>query len=120
MTLNYLLLYVADIDKSRAFYAGILGLTPIEASPTFILFILPNGMKLGLWRKDGVEPAATTPGGMEIGLPVDAKQMVDDTETAWRTDGVHIIQTATDMDFGRTFTALDPDGHRLRVFHPEG
>jgi hypothetical protein len=22
------------------------------------------------------------------------------------------------MDFGRTFVALDPDGHRLRVFAP--
>ena len=24
----------------------------------------------------------------------------------------------TDMEFGRTFVALDPDGHRLRVFAP--
>jgi hypothetical protein len=22
------------------------------------------------------------------------------------------------MSFGRTFTALDPDGHRLRVYQP--
>ena len=26
----------------------------------------------------------------------------------------------TDMDFGHTFVALDPDGHRLRVFSPAG
>ena len=30
--------------------------------------------------------------------------------------GVKILQPPTDMDFGRTFVALDPDGHRLRVF----
>lgn len=27
-----------------------------------------------------------------------------------------ILQTPTDMDFGRTFVALDPDKHRLRVY----
>ena len=27
-------------------------------------------------------------------------------------------QAPTDLDFGRTFVALDPDGHRLRVFAP--
>jgi hypothetical protein len=29
-----------------------------------------------------------------------------------------ILQPPTEMDFGRTFTAADPDGHRLRVFKP--
>jgi hypothetical protein len=27
-----------------------------------------------------------------------------------------MAQTPTEMDFGTTFVALDPDGHRLRVF----
>jgi catechol 2,3-dioxygenase-like lactoylglutathione lyase family enzyme len=27
-------------------------------------------------------------------------------------------QSPTELDFGRTFVALDPDGHRLRVFAP--
>jgi hypothetical protein len=31
---------------------------------------------------------------------------------------VSIIQEPTDMDFGRTFVGLDPDGHRVRVFAP--
>jgi hypothetical protein len=30
------------------------------------------------------------------------------------------VQPPTDMDFGRTFVALDPDGDRLRVFAPAG
>jgi hypothetical protein len=29
-----------------------------------------------------------------------------------------IAQAPTAMDFGMTFVALDPDGHRLRVFAP--
>jgi predicted enzyme related to lactoylglutathione lyase len=32
--------------------------------------------------------------------------------------GVAIAQKPVEMDFGYTFTALDPDGHRLRVFAP--
>jgi len=27
-----------------------------------------------------------------------------------------VAQKPVDMDFGHTFVALDPDGHRLRVF----
>ncbi len=30
--------------------------------------------------------------------------------------GLTIAQAPSDMDFGRTFVALDPDGHRLRVY----
>ena len=37
---------------------------------------------------------------------------------AWVSRGVTIAQAPTDLDFGRTFVALDPDGHRLRVFRP--
>jgi hypothetical protein len=29
-----------------------------------------------------------------------------------------VIQPPTQMDFGLTMTAADPDGHRLRVFVP--
>ena len=34
----------------------------------------------------------------------------------WRAQGLRILQSITDMDFGRTFVALDPDGHRLRAY----
>jgi predicted enzyme related to lactoylglutathione lyase len=30
------------------------------------------------------------------------------------------LQQPTDIDFGRTFVGLDPDGHRLRVFSASG
>ncbi len=36
----------------------------------------------------------------------------------WSLRGLPILQAPTNMDFGRTFVALDPDGHRLRVFAP--
>ena len=38
------------------------------------------------------------------------------THDAWKALGLTILQAPTDMDFGFTFTAEDPDGHRLRPF----
>ncbi len=72
---NFVILYVKDPSASAAFYADVLGRTPVEASPTFVMFALSSGL-----------------------LP--------------------IAQPPTAMDFGLTFVALDPDGHRLRVFAP--
>ncbi|MBC7860514.1 MAG: drug:proton antiporter, partial [Burkholderiaceae bacterium] len=37
----------------------------------------------------------------------------------WARRGLAIIQTPIELDFGHTFVALDPDGHRLRVFAPK-
>ena len=36
----------------------------------------------------------------------------------WSARGLTIAQAPTAMDFGFTFVALDPDGHRLRGFAP--
>ena len=74
---------------------------------------------LGLWSRHGVEPAPSAAGGgSEIGIAVDNPAAVDATCAAWKARGVSIAQEPTEMDFGRTFVGLDPDGHRLRVFAP--
>jgi predicted enzyme related to lactoylglutathione lyase len=44
------------------------------------------------------------------------QKMVEATHADWRRRGLTVIQPPTRMGFGHTFTALDPDGHRLRVF----
>jgi hypothetical protein len=33
--------------------------------------------------------------------------------------GVPIAQAPAEMNFGLTFVALDPDGHRLRLYAPK-
>lgn len=117
------LLYVADPATSAAFYEPLLGSRPVEQAPTFAMFVLPSGLGLGLWRRTGVEPAADAPpGGSEIGFRVDTPAEVDETHASWAGHGARIAQPPTEMDFGRTFLALDPDGHRLRVYAaaPEG
>jgi catechol 2,3-dioxygenase-like lactoylglutathione lyase family enzyme len=117
-TLNYLLLAVADPSRSARLYQDLLGLAPVENSPTFALFVLPNGMKIGLWIKDEIEPSPKAPGGFEISFTEDSREAVLATHDAWKKAGLTIAQEPTDMDFGFTFVAEDPDGHRLRPFVP--
>jgi predicted enzyme related to lactoylglutathione lyase len=73
---------------------------------------------LGLWGREDVEPKATLPGGVELGFPVADDTSVTTTRDQWAALGLKIIQEPTQMDFGFTATAADPDGHRLRVFSP--
>ncbi|PZV33735.1 VOC family protein [Mesorhizobium kowhaii] len=114
---NFVILYVDQPQQSGAFYSALLGREPVESSPTFVLFVLYAGFKLGLWSRHTVEPAAAAAGGgAEIVFALDTPDAVDATHADWAGRGLKILQTPTDMDFGRTFVALDPDNHRLRVY----
>ena len=116
---NFLILYVDDPVAAAAFYADLLGHAPIESSATFAMFALDSGVMLGLWSRRTVLPAAKDSGGDgELAFSVAGPAIVDATHADWRKRGLTIAQSPTDMDFGRTFVALDPDGHRLRVFAP--
>ncbi|MBV5263538.1 VOC family protein [Pinisolibacter aquiterrae] len=121
ITPRLLLLYVADARRSAAFWADLIGTRPVELSDTFAMLPLRDGLMLGLWTIDGVAPAATiTGGGGEIAVAVASDAAVDATHADWSARGLTILQAPTAMDFGRTFTAADPDGHRIRVYHPAG
>ena len=113
--ISFVILYVDSPEKSVAFYQELLGRPPVEASPTFAMFAMESGVMFGLWSQHTAEPKASPPGGGEICFTVSE---VDAMHADWTRRGLTIIQSPTDMDFGRTFVALDPDGHRLRVFRP--
>lgn len=114
--LSLVILYVDDPAASATLYAALLGQAPAEQSPTFAMFRLPSGLGLGLWSRHTVEPAATAAGGgTEIAFMA---ADVDAIHADWSARGFSIAQPPTELDFGRTFVALDPDGHRLRVFAP--
>jgi predicted enzyme related to lactoylglutathione lyase len=51
-----------------------------------------------------------------VAFTADNANAVDTLHAEWSRRGLKIAQPPTSMDFGRTFVALDPDGHRLRVF----
>ena len=115
---NFSILYVQSPTASAAFYAGLLGKPPVEASPGFALFALQSGTMLGLWAAGEVQPGATPPGGAELAFALDGRAAVDARHADWRARGLRFAQQPVDLDFGYTFVALDPDGHRLRVFAP--
>jgi predicted enzyme related to lactoylglutathione lyase len=118
-TPNFVILYVDSPENSGAFYAKLLGREPVETSPTFVMFVLDKGFRLGLWSRHTVEPAAAaTGGGGELVLAVENAAAVDATHADWTGRRIKVLQAPTDLDFGRTFVALDPDNHRLRVYWP--
>jgi catechol 2,3-dioxygenase-like lactoylglutathione lyase family enzyme len=119
--ISFVLLYVDSPPVSAAFYADLLGRPPADSSPTFAMFAMDSGLMLGLWKRDTVEPAAAIEGAKgdgEIAFTVAGAEGVDAMHDDWRGRGLTIAQRPTAMDFGYTFVALDPDGHRLRVFAP--
>ena len=114
---NFIILYVDNPLTSADFYAALLGKSPIEASPTFAMFALDSGAVLGLWSKHTVKPSTgTIGGGCEIAFSVKDRESVRTIHAEWKENALPILQPLTDMDFGYTFVATDPDGHRLRVF----
>ncbi len=115
---NMIILYVDNAAASADFYKSVLGKPPCESSPNFAAFQMNGGTMLGLWSRDTVAPAATPAGGGEIAFTVPDAASVDAVHAQWRRNGLEIAQAPTDMEFGRTFVALDPDRHRLRVFAP--
>lgn len=118
---NFILLYVDSPARSAGFYTQLLGRPPVEESPTFAMFALASGTMLGLWSRHTVEPAATAGGGgSEVAFAVDSDDTVRRMFDEWSTRGLPVLQAPVAMDFGYTFVATDPDGHRLRVFAPAG
>ena len=109
--------YVSNVPASCAFYTRIFERGPIESSPNFAMYELQSGAKFGLWTVDDVAPKVASPGTSgELAFRVEDQSEVDAIFARWKTDKADIAQAPTTMDFGYTFTVLDPDGHRLRVF----
>jgi predicted enzyme related to lactoylglutathione lyase len=117
----FTLLHVSDPAASARFYEALLERSPLEASPSFAMFALGPGAMLGLWRREGVAPAsAGSPGCSELALAVADRATVNARHARWVTLGITPLQAPTAMDFGYTVVVQDPDGHRIRVFTPEG
>ena len=116
---HFVLLYVDEPQKSADFYARLLDRQPLDSSPNFVMFQLSPGLNLGLWARRDVEPAPRgAADAAELAMAVASNEEVEALCADQRRKGVTILQEPVTMDFGRTFLAADPDGHRLRVFCP--
>jgi len=116
---NFVILYVKDAGASARFYGDLFNSEPTESSPFFAMFALPSGLRLGLWAKHTVEPMVKKDsGGAELIFSEPDEVSVADRYDDWARRGLVIEQEPVTLEFGRTFVALDPDGHRLRVYSP--
>jgi predicted enzyme related to lactoylglutathione lyase len=116
---HFILLYVDDPQASAAFYARLLDRQPLDSSPNFVMFELAPDLRLGLWARRDVKPALGSAADTgELAMAVATNEEVEALCADRRRKGAAILQEPATMDFGRTFLASDPDGHRLRVFCP--
>ena len=113
---NSIILYVSDVEVSTTFYREILGHGPIKTYPGFSVFALSDDVTLGLQAADEIEPAAEPyVGGTELSLSNVKHADVDRLHAQWKALGIPMVLEPTVLEFGYTFVATDPDGHRLRV-----
>ncbi|WP_368192786.1 VOC family protein [Aeromonas sp. s8] len=114
---QFTILYVTNPTRSALFYRELFGREPVEESPTFAMFVFESGARLALWSSTTVEPAVTqTAGAMELAFALPDDDAVDRLSAEWLARGLTLIQVPTKMEFGYTCMALDPDGHRLRLY----
>jgi predicted enzyme related to lactoylglutathione lyase len=118
MNLGFVVLYVRDMEKVKAFYTDILGLTVVESvsSPTFVTLRSDGGSLLALQDKAAAVMAPAhedQPGNVELSFEVDD---VNETWRRWKEQGVTVVADPVDLPFGRYFLAQDPEGHWLSAY----
>lgn len=110
------ILYVTDVEASTTFYRQALNKEPIETFDGFAVFALTDEVTIGLQARDQIDPtAAGTPGSVELSMSYATHDDVDQLYRDWTALGFPIALEPTTLEFGYTFVAADPDGHRLRV-----
>ncbi len=113
---NSIILYVDDVERSTQFYKEIIHNDPIESYEDFSVFALTDTFILGLQSKHAIDPKPQASfGGFELCLSDISAEKVDILYKEWTDKNIPIEMEPTHLDFGYTFVALDPDGHRLRV-----
>jgi predicted enzyme related to lactoylglutathione lyase len=115
-----IILYVADPERSAAFYRQILEKEYRTLSPNFVVFEIQDGFQLGLFRRSKLEPAAPEGISGELCFICENKASLEAMHESWRAKGAKIILPPTLMYFGGVnFIATDPDGNRLRASTPD-
>lgn len=116
-SLDSIVLYVDDIQRSMAFYAKAFNCEPKLLSPTFAALDFASNVKITLKQADVLTPASTVKGGgTELSIPATDREALDALFERWKQQGVEFAQEREESVYGINFVALDPDGHRIRVF----
>ena len=111
--LNFVMLYVPDIEQARAFYTEKLGFVVEAQQPTFVQFKQNAGMGaiFALQEQANFSPHQ----GVELWWMVDN---ADATCAALVSHDVEIVSQPSDEPFGRAFIIKDPAGNMINMFQP--
>jgi catechol 2,3-dioxygenase-like lactoylglutathione lyase family enzyme len=112
---DFISLQTRDLDASRSFYEGYLGLVRSPAGPPHAVVFETAPIAFAL--RDVVPGTDLTsvahPGiGAAIWLHATEVQAIHDALVA---DGHRIVSGPIDGPFGRTFTFADPDGYHVTL-----
>lgn len=120
-------LYVADLDRSRAFYQEVFGFEVLLAEDRMVGLAVPGGAILLLFRRGGSTAPSETPGGtipphdaagtqhMCIAVPL---AELDRWEQHLAALGIPVESRVVQSFGGTSLYFRDPDGHSLEVAGP--
>lgn len=118
--LGLVMLLVKDIARERAFYTEYLGLEVAQefSGDDFILLhARGEGVSLALQAANDANGAYGVPTGQGGIIPGFAVEDADATYQQWKAKDVELVGEITDIGAGHSFTARDPEGHYIQVFH---
>lgn len=120
--LGHVLLRVADLEQSRAFYCKILGFEVMEEDPEHGgLFMALEGQAhtLDLFPAQDAQAPRLTAGSVgvhHIAFQVDSEQALKDAYLTLREQGVEIAR-AVDHVSQKSIYFRDPDGNLLEIYY---
>lgn len=104
--LDYITLYVENVDESQRFYCEYVGLQVVHGSERFVLLRAPSGSKLGLHVSRTVPSS-----GVNLHFRVSD---VDAVFKSLSSQGLSFEGAPVDQPWGlRSATCKDPDGNRV-------
>jgi predicted enzyme related to lactoylglutathione lyase len=118
--LNLAMVLTRDMPRTKAFYTDLLGFEVVKE------FSSPDDSFVFLRSSAGGPSIALQDASKETyGAPQDlggviAGFVVDDTDAAyreWKSKSVEVVGEVIDIGAGRMFTAKDPAGNYIQVYH---
>ena len=114
-SLDYVILYVDDLERSLSFYRLLLGVVGARRSETYAELVLEN-CRLGFYLR---EAAPDLLGRSSEGSGAELLFLVEDVDAEadrLRSAGVRILSGPLDRPWGhRTVHLEDPDGHVVEL-----
>ncbi len=114
MSLDYITLFVGDVQESKRFYQDLLGLRVLYESPNFVLLSAPAGSKLGLHLAEGERGSKQT-----VNLHFRVAD-VDEAYARLSAQGLSFEHVPKRQPWGlRSAAFRDPDGYLVELVAPD-